>query len=398
MIAYGLLAIGHTVGASAGKSWKLAVGSLRRRRASNTGQILIFGLGIMILLIIYLLRTTLIGTWQEQLPEDVPNHFVMNVSNAQAPSVTEFLQERADFDGYLVPILQGRIIKVNGEDAEAYQKRITTDRWPRINSPRQLSYLADLPDNNEIVDGSWWGPENDEPQVSISDDIAGRFRLTVGDQLIFNVGGEEVLATVTSLREVEWENYQLNFYYILNEAAIGHLPATFMSAFRLPEDDTRAVYDLISEHPTISVIDVGSIINQIRRIVDQATTAIEWVVYLVLASGALVLIAAIQASRDERIREYALIRSLGGRRKLIGSALVAEFVILGAFAGLVASFGAELTAYTIETLIFEFETYELNLQMWPIGVIGGTLLVLLIGYLSTFKLITTPPMRVLRDV
>ncbi len=399
-IALVLLKGGRVVGAEAGSVWRLALAGLQRRRGSNTGQIIVFGLAIMMLLIIFLLRTTLIEEWQAQLPDELPNHFLLNVTNAQVEGVEAFLDEHAVYDGFLLPMLPGRVVAVNNENVRTYQENIqgTVRRMsgPRLSSTRQLTYLEDLPNENKVVKGDWWDPNTGAHEVSIEDSYAYRWDLDIGDELTFQVAGSEVTATVTSIRSLQWESFQPNFFMILSPAALREVPATFITGFHLADEDKRYVQDLISQFPTITVIDVGSIIEQVQSILSRATQAVEWVLYLVLGGGVLVLIAAIQSGRDYRMREYALIRSLGGSRNLISGSLIAEFTFLGAMAGLVAVCGAELSMWFIEGVIFEFD-YTPRPMLWILGPLMGMVIILSVGYLGTRQLVSTPPIAVLRD-
>ena len=155
--------------------------------------------------------------------------------------------------------------------------------------------------------------------------------------------------------------------------------------------------ELIYKFPTITVVDVDAILTQLQIIIDRVTQAVEWVLYLILGSGALVLIASIQSSRDQRMREHAVVRTLGGSRKLVAGSLVLEFAMLGLIAGFVAVVGAELTVYSIETRIFELD-YSVRPEIWPIGPLAGAVLIAIVGYLSTRKIVNVPPVRVLREI
>lgn len=398
VVAMLLLKGGRVVGTQAGSVWRLALAGLQRRSGSNTGQIIVFGLAIMMLLIIFLLRTTLLEEWQAQLPDDLPNHFVINVTKDQVEGVESFLDSHAGGQGFLLPMLPGRIIAVNGEDVQKYQEEPGRRRGggPRLSSSRQLTYLNDLPNENRVIEGRWWDPNTTEHEVSIEKDYASTWGLELGDVLTFLVSGTEVEAKVTSVRTLVWESFQPNFFMILSPSALQELPATFITGFHLEDEAKRHVQELISDFPTITVIDVGAIIEQVQTILSRATQAVEWVLYLVLAGGVLVLIAAIQSGRDHRMREYALIRSLGGSKNLITGSLVAEFAFLGGMAGLVAVCGAELSMGFIEQVIFEFD-YNPRPMLWFLGPLMGISIILSVGYLGTRKLVSTAPIVILRD-
>ena len=417
-----LLRGGRVLGMQAGSTWRLALAGLQRRYRENVAQIMIFGIAIMLLLIMLLVRTALIDEWRAQIPERTPNHFLMNVSPDDARGVQDLLTSRTDYDDQLFPMIRGRITLVNDVDAREWRRQ----HWRQYyrddeddddgdgngdedggrggggggrggGGERNLTFSADLPDNNVVVDGEWWTDDATEPLVSVEDDYAASRGLSVGDVLTFDVGGVPFTATVSNLRRVEWDSLQPNFFIILSPGALEGFPATYMTSFYLTPEQKPFLNELLSNYPTITVIEVDNIILQVRSIIDRVSQAVELVLFLVLGAGILVLIASIQSSRDLRLKEHALLRALGGTRRLISGALVSEFAILGAFAGIVAVVGAEITVYALNTRVFELGT-DLHPQLWVAGPLFGMLVIAAVGYLGTRKLVHSPPATVLREV
>ncbi len=309
------------------------------------------------------------------------------------------LEGNSERQGPLYPMIRGRVVAVNGEDAQAWQDRHRHPdaEGPRLSSERNLTWTAALPEDNEVVAGAWWRPDDDRALVSLEDEYAEELGLGVGDRLAFDVGGRPVEAEVASLRRLEWESMQPNFFIILSPAALRDLPATYMTSFFLPQEEKRFLNRLLSEFPTITVIEIDAIVEQIQSIVDRVTQAVELVLALVVASGCLVLIASIQASRDARMREHALVRTLGGGRSLIRGSLAAEFAVLGAFSGLVAVVGAEVTVALLQSQIFELPA-NAHPWLWLLGPIVGAGLILAVGLVGTRRLVSSPPMLVLRGM
>jgi putative ABC transport system permease protein len=215
--------------------------------------------------------------------------------------------------------------------------------------------------------------------------------------LTFDLGGVPFTASIANTRTVEWDSLQPNFFLMFSPGAIEKIPSTFMTSFHLEPDKKKFLNTLLTNHPTITVLEIDELIQQVQSIISRVTQAVELVLILVLGSGALVLVASIQASRDQRLKEHALIRTLGGTRRLIAGSLVSEFAILGTFAGIVAVFGAEMTVFILERQIFELP-YQARPWIWLIGPLIGMCLVALVGYLGTRKLINTPPITVLREL
>ena len=399
IIATLLLRGGRLAGMQAGSLWRLALAGLQRRRRENVAQIMIFGLAIMLLLILVLIRTSLLDEWRQQIPENAPNHFVMNVTRDQVDPMQTLLEEHTDYEGTLFPMMRGRIEAVNEIPVRDYQRRNRSeDRGgPRLSSERNLTWTNEPPPNNKMITGSWWAQDTQESLVSIEQGYAFGWGLRVGDELTFDLGGLKVVAKVANIRSVEWDSLRPNFFIIFSEAALANVPATYMTSFYLAPDRKRFLNDILSNYPTITVIEVDELINQVQQIVSRVTQAVELVLVLVLGAGALVLIASIQASRDQRMKEHALIRTLGGSRRLIAGSLASEFSILGLFAGVVAVVGAEITVYALESQVFEM-AYQARPWFWLVGPLLGTLIVVTVGYLGTRSLISTPPATILRDL
>ncbi len=397
-LAYFLLRSGRAVGMQARSGWRLALSGLQRRRRESTVQILIFGLAIMLLLVLVLLRTELVTEWRNQVPENAANHFVMNIAAEDVAQVQELIDTEATSGDFLYPMIRGRVVAVNGMDATTYQETVVGPReGQRIMSERNLTWTAAKPENNEITAGRWWTADSTAAEASLELDYAEDFKLKLGDELTFNIGGQEKVATVTSIRSLEWESMSPNFFIILSPGALQDFPATYMTSFYLERKNKIFLNTLLSAYPTITVIEIDALIAQVKSIVDRVTQAVELVLALVLASGCLVLIASIQASRDARMSEHALVRTLGGTRKLIGSSLAAEFAVLGTFAGVVAVVGAELTVAVLQSQVFEL-SMGIHPWIWPVGPLVGGLVIVTVGLLGSRSLVSSPPMMVLRGL
>lgn len=403
VLALLLLRGGRVLGMQAGSGWRLALAALQRRRNENVAQILIFGLAIMLLLILVLLRTALLDEWRSQVPEDAPNHFVMNVTPEQVAPLSALLDEVTDRRGTLYPMVRGRIVSVNGTDALSWEERYTRadpdGDGPHLSGERNLTWMGELPPDNRIVDGRWWDSAADAERalVSLEDEYAEARGLGVGDVLTFDIAGQLVEAEVASLRRLNWESMRPNFFIIFSPGTLEDFPATYTTSFYLPNDQKSFLNRLLSTFPTVTVIEIDAIIRQVQSIIARVTQAVELVLALVIAAGCLVLIASIQASRDARMHEHALVRALGGSRRLIAGSLAAEFALLGLFAGLVAVVGAEITVAVLQQQVFELGM-NLHPWLWLIGPLLGAALVLTVGLLGTRRLVSTPPILVLRGL
>ncbi len=398
-LALVLLRGGRAVGMQAGSGLRLALAGLQRRRRESTAQILIFGLAIMLLLVLALLRTVLIDQWRAQLPDDIPNHFLMNVTPDQLPAVAALLSdigERTHREP-LYPMMRGRVTAVNGVDAKTWDERNNrSDRpGPELRAERNLTWATELPEGNEILAGNWWLPDDETARVSLEEEYARELGIELGDRMAFDIGGQSIEAEVASLRVLDWESMRPNFFIIFSPAALRDFPATYMTSFHLPADRKAFLNRLLSEFPTVTVIEIDAVVEQIQRIIDRVTAAVELVLALVVGSGCLVLVASIRAGWDARMAEHALVRALGGTRQLIAGSLAAEFIALGAFSGVVAVVGAELTVALLQWRVFELQA-AVHPWLWLLGPLAGAALIFIVGMSGARRLVSSPPLLVLR--
>ncbi len=398
-VAYLLLRSGRVLGMQAGSVWRLALAGMQRRGQQNTMQILVFGLAIMLLLILILVRTALIEEWQAQIPENAPNHFVINVSPDDVEPIREMFAAENILAQPLYPMIRGRISLVNGEEARGRDRQRRRDApGPRSSSSRNLTWADSLPRDNVLTDGEWWDADYRGPAlVSLEKDLAEANNLSVGDRLTFTIQGGELEAEVANIRTVHWDNMQPNFYIIFSPRALENFPSTFMTSFHLEQGRKLFLNQFLNRFPTLTVIEVDMIIRQIQTIIEQVTLAIELVLGLILISGGMVLLASIQASMDERFQQHAVLRTLGASRKLVLGSLSVEFCALGFFAGVLATFGSELTVFGLETQIFEID-YTAHPWLWVVGPAIGILLIGSVGTFATRRVVNSPPTTVLREL
>jgi len=420
-ISWLLLRSSTTVGMKAGSAWKLAMSATRRRRKQNILQVLVFSLTIMSLLILTLLRTDLIRDWQAQLPENTPNHFLMNVTESQVTGIETFFRSNGVEPNQFFPIMSAGVTRINGEvpilrrddeeeasnvtesaaeTAEAEESELTAEgeERPRSVSNRQVTWTAQLPIDNQIVDGQWWGEGAEPGFVSLEDDYADRLGAKIGDVMEFDIGqGQLMEATVDSLRTVRWDNMQPNFFIIFSPGTLDSMGGTYLSTALMEQEQKALINGLLRLYPTIVVIEIDALIQQIQNIIAQVTSAIELIAFLVLACGALVLLACVTATLDERFRENAILRTLGAGRRLILSSLMIEFASIGLIAGIIATVGAETSLYYLQTRVFQ-QDFNLHYWVWLAGPLVGMLVIALLGVMATRRVVNTSPLTVLRHI
>ncbi len=378
----------------AGVGWRYALASLERRSGASALQITALGIGLMCLLLIAMTRNDLIKGWRDATPPDAPNEFLIDIQPEQRDGVLAYLHGHGQPQAALSPMVRARLVSING-------KPVNPDSYERADAKRlvdrefNLSYTTALPDDNRVTQGAWFGTSV-KPQVSIEEGIAKTIRVKMGDVLRFDVAGLPVEAPVTSLRKVDWNSFKVNFFVLMPPEALADLPATFITSFHLPADDQRMIDGLIAAYPNVTAIDTAPILAQIQRTLAQVIGAVQFLFLFTLAAGVLVLYAALAGTRDERMRESALLRALGASHRQVRSVQVAEFVAVGALAGLMAALGAQGIGYVLASRVFEFHI-DFNPWLVPAGIVAGIACAGLGGWMSLRRVLARPALQSLRD-
>lgn len=376
--------------------WRLGLGQLLRHPLAAAGQSLAFGLILLAMALIALLRGELLDTWQDQLPANAPNHFALNVLPAEREAFAARLAELSPHPAPLYPVVPGRLIMINGEPVrQLVSKESRGER--AIQRDLSLTWAEHLPADNRLSAGNWWDASraSELPGVSVEAELAQSLQLKLGDRLRFNVGGIEREARVTSLREVDWDNFQPNFYMIFEPETLQDLPATYLTSFYLPPGQDAELVALSRAFPSTTLLQVDALLAQLRSILAQVTLAIEYVLLFVLAAGITVLLAGLQATLDERIRQGALLRALGAERRLLTRARRIEFGLLGAAAGLLAALGCELVSFLLYRYAFDM-AWQPHPWLLVLPLVGA-LLVGVAGVFGTRRALNASPLSVLRE-
>ncbi|WP_394779282.1 ABC transporter permease, partial [Undibacterium sp.] len=373
-------------------SWRFAVTALQRRPGATVVQVVSLALGLMALLLLTVVRSDLVAAWQQATPADAPNQFVINIQPDQKDEIAARLAPLAK--PLLYPMIRGRLVQVNDKPitADTYEE----DRAKRlVDREFNLSTMADLPASNTLVAGKWYGGDA-EAEASVEEGIAKTLKLKLGDKLSFDVAGQSVNATVTSLRKLDWGSMRVNFFVIINPKAMRDTPQTWITAFRLPEGQVNFVNQLTRDYPNLTVVDVGALLKQLQSVMDQVTTAVEFLFLFTLASGVLVLYAALAGSQDVRMREAALLRALGATRKQLSQAQWIEFLLVGGLAGILAATGASAIGWALAQFVFHFE-WSFGPLVWVAGLAVGAGCALIGGWVGLRNVLNQPPLLSLRE-
>lgn len=396
LAGWGLVALVGRFRGAAGVAWRYGLANIARRGPESVVQIVGFGLGLMVLLLLTVVRTDLLGAWRQAIPADAPNYFLINIDPPSWPAMREFIQQQIGSKPESLPFIRGRLTAINGRDVATLELR----DGPGANFIRReqnLTWTAELPQSNRIRSGQWWGAGyRGEPQISLEQDVARSLGVKVGDTMSFNVAGEEFTAPVTSIRSIEWDSFAPNFFLMLSPGLAAELPQTYIASFHVPPESRRMLNDLVRRFPGVTVFDLEAILSQVRLVVDRASLAVQYVFLFTLLAGVMVLLAAVQVTRDERRFESAILHALGADRRKILQGVAAEFTTLGALAGVLAALGATAIGLVLAEQVFDLG-YTVSPLLWPAGLLIGAVLVGLTGTLAARRAVNEPPVAVLRD-
>jgi len=394
-LAWGMIALLRLM-PQRGYSWRYGLANLRRRPLGSSLQIGALGLGLMALLLLTLVRGDLMRNWRASLPADAPNAFLINVLPDQVEGVRAVLKRELSVDAQLSPMVRGRLVAINDKPLDT--TRLAEEGARRLGEREfNLSWTDTLPRGNRIVSGEWWKPGGGEGGgVSLEDGIAQTLGIKLGDSLTYDIVGTRVSAKVTSLRKVDWDSFRVNFFALFSPGVLDRMPLTYISAVRVGSG-SGWLTALLHDYPNVLVIDVGALLQQVQTIIEEVARAVEFVFLFTLLGGVLVLEAAIAATQDERRLDAAILRTLGASRRQLSAAQVAEFLALGALAGLVAAAGATAIGYVLADRTFLIP-FSWNPWVWLLGVAGGAVGVALAGWLGTRATLRQPPLAVLRQL
>ncbi|MCH8958206.1 MAG: FtsX-like permease family protein [Proteobacteria bacterium] len=381
---------------AAGVAWRYGLANISRRGRDSAIQVVAFGLSLMVLLLLTVVRNDLMDLWRNSLPADAANRFLINIQPDEVSGVDDFLASRGLGRLEFVPIVRARMTAINDVPL---RDREFADRDGRRRASRDanLSWASTLAGDNQVVAGRWWGevvPEHSE--ISVEQGYADDLQLELGDIISFNIAGETVSATVTSFRTVEWDSFKPNFFIIFSPGALEPYPATYISSFYAREGQDAEILDLVRRYPSITVIDIDAIMSQVRGVMDKAALAVQAVFLFTLFAGLMVLLAAVQATRDQRLYEAAILRTLGAKRRQILWGVATEFSVIGLLAGGLAASGASAAGWFLAESQFQLE-YHFDPALWLTGLIAGMAIVGLTGTLATRSVLNHPPVHTLRQ-
>ena len=393
LLAWGVIALVSRLG-GAGVSWRFGIANLRRRPMASVLQVVALGIGVMALLTLTIIRSELLDLWQRSLPPDAPNRFIVNVQPEQIPTLKKFFEGRGMAMPELHPMVRARLISIN--ERSVAPADYSDDRARRlVDREFNLSWATQMQKDNRLIAGNWWGNKPRSDQFSMEDGIAKALGVGIGDKLTFDSAGNTFTAEITSLRKVDWDSFNVNFFVVAPPGLMDWFPVSYVTSFYLPPGNVELLNALVKQFPNFLLIDVAQVLGQVQTMITQVSRAVQFVFLFTLLAGLVVLYAAIASTQDERLYQATIMRTLGASRSQLARANLAEFAVIGALAGLIAVAGANALGYVLAQRVINVG-YEFSYALWGIGIIGTVLGVMIAGHLGTRHVLRIAPLRVLR--
>ena len=379
-----------------GASWRYGLANVSRRGRDSAIQIVAFGLSLTALLLLSLIRTDLLTDWQKALGENTPNYFLINIQSYQTEGIREILKSSDGVLPEFVPLVRARMTEINGQSVQDRSYPDERGNW-LANREANLSWSKTVNSKNKVMDGSWWSADyKGPPLVSIERSAAEDMGVAVGDNLTFLIAGENITAEISSIREVDWNSFSPNFFLVFSPNSLDTFPSSFISSMYLDKSENQILKELQINYPTVSVVDLDPILQQVRQVITKVSIAVQAVFIFTLIAGITVLFSAVHSTIDERKFESALLRAVGMKKRNVIISLLSEFSAIGLSAGILAASGASILAWQIASRFFEI-SYIFNLSLWLAGIVCGVVLVSLFGYIASRDAIKSPPVNVLRN-
>jgi putative ABC transport system permease protein len=390
-LAAALVALLRPLRKHTGGSWRYGLANLSRHPQLTTLQLSGFGLGLSLLLLLGLVRTDLLEAWQDTLPAGTPNQFLINIQPEEVIGLNKALTDLGLELKGPYPMVRARFITLNGEAVR--EEQFTPGRAQRLAlRDFNLSWSAILPIDNTVIAGQW-----DAEGWSVEAEFAETLGLHLGDQMTFEIAGSQVSAPITSLRNLSWDSFQPNFFVLGSPELLQTQPATFISSFFQQPQQASEVRRILRDYPSVTALDLDALLGEVRAIIGRGARAIEFIAALTLLAGGLVLAAGLQATRDLRLQEVAVLRTLGISRALLRRAVWAEFAVLGGLAGILGAGVATAISASLAKGVFQLP-WSPNVSLWLIAVPLSVLALVSLGWRLTRSTLNTPPLQLLRQL
>jgi putative ABC transport system permease protein len=398
LFAWLLVRVLASTRARGGAAWRFGLSNLARRRGATVAQIVALGVALLALLLVTVVRNDLLASWQNKLPADAPNQFMINIQPQQVAPLQAFFKAQGLAPLKLQPMVLARLAAINGKpvDANTFEDP-ETRRW--VNREFRLSWIDTFDADSKSLQGQFWtAADAGKKWLSVDQHALEELKIKLGDTVTMDLAGTPLTLEIHNVRDIKWESFKPNFFMVTPPGVLDApdlaAPVQWITSFYLPAGNQPLLRELVRQFPNITVFDIGAAIKQVQAIIDKVVHALEFVLLFALIAGVVVMLAVIEGSRAERVRETGVLRALGASSTTLIQGLVAEYAVLGLLAGSVAAFAAQVLAWSLATFVFEIP-YGPRPLVWLIGALAGCAVVTAAGWISLRGVLKTPPRIVL---
>ncbi len=378
---------------------RYGLAALHRPGASTTGAIVALGLGILVVLTMFLVERRLDEQLRQELPPDAPTAFLIDIQPDQWPGVAALLERQDASRVDSLPMVTARLAAIDGKSAEELLSALSEDqgdaRWA-LRREQRMTYSEALPENNVIVAGDLWS-DPDAMEVSVEKEFADLIGVGVGSLMRFDVQGVPLDLKVTTVRTVDWGTFSLNFYLVVEPGVLEEAPQRRVAATRLPPDGEQDVQDaLVAEFPNVTLIRTREVLEKVAAMLSKLGMGVRILGLLTVFAGLAILAGAIGAEAVRRGAEVALLKTLGMTRGQIVASFATEYALVGLVAGIIGAAGGGVLAYFVLTRGMEIPWRASPFDFLQ-AVIVTVALAVVAGLLASVPALQKRPIEVLRS-
>ncbi|EJG0885404.1 TPA: FtsX-like permease family protein [Vibrio parahaemolyticus] len=361
---------------------KLALSRINRTPITSGLQFGALSLSLMLLSIIWLVRSDILADWERTLPADAPNVFALNIGDYELANYLETLDKNGVTRSQAFPIIRGRLTEINGQNVKDVEYE--GEGSDAIRRELNLTWGDQLPEYNDVLSGKWMNANS----VSVEADVARDLGIQLGDKLRFVINSQNFDATVDTIRHVEWRDMKPNFYFIFSSDVMANVPASYLISYRINEGNESLLTSMSRAHPTVSVLDIRTMGEKIQALIQQIVSAITILALLGVVAGLLLIFTLLRLSLSQRQQEIRLYRTLGSSKKRINTTLWAEYGIMALVASSVAVMAAEACVAAVMKYGFDLNA-QIHPELW-IALPLATFVTLALVVMSLLKRLLTP--------
>lgn len=381
-------------------TWRQGLANLYRPGNHAAAVLVSLGIGVMFTLTIYLIQKSLLSEVASAAPPNAPNVFIVNVTEREREGLAAILESQPNLPAdpkarpRLTPLVSARIVAINGKPPERESLRGFNRR---MLGTRQVTWVEPQPEDISVRQGNWWAAGSGEGLLALDEDASERLGVGVGDTLRWEATGRQFdvrIAAVYRVQSVSPGGVP-DFYF--NRKALDGLPAQYLGTARIPPANvSRLQRQVFARYPTITVVNVADVLVIVQDVVDQVSLVVRFISAFAILAGAIILASTVAGTRFRRMREAAVLKTIGARRRRLVGIFSVEFLVIGLVAGIMGSVLA--TGFT-RLLLVRLLDAEFRFDVLPnlLTIVLTAALAVATGWLASLRVLEQKPLEVLRE-